>query len=83
MAQDINSDARMTRGLSLFETKGKKIRENEDGSSVPSQTGDLFTRFAYSKQNSYALVPISFRDRYRILQAYSRGKILGSFSDFS
>ena len=40
--EPINSDARMTRGLSLFETKGKKICENEDGSfSVPSQTSDL------------------------------------------
>ncbi len=36
-----NSDARMTRGLSLFENKGRKIRENEDGSfTVPSQTSN-------------------------------------------
>ena len=34
-----SSDARMTRGLAIFETKGRKIKENEDGSfSVPSQT---------------------------------------------
>ena len=36
---ETNSDARMTRGLAIFETKGHKIKENEDGSfSVPSQT---------------------------------------------
>lgn len=33
------SDARMTRGLVIFETKGKKISENPDGSfSVPSRS---------------------------------------------
>ena len=34
-----NSDARMTRGLALFENKGRKIKELENGSFVvPSQT---------------------------------------------
>ena len=43
-----NSDARMTRGLSLFENKGRKIKELEDGSFfVPSQTSTTFLmRFA-------------------------------------
>lgn len=38
------SDARMTRGLTIFETIGKKIAENPDGSfSVPSQSNPELT----------------------------------------
>ncbi len=58
------SDARMTRGLVIFEQKGKKIAENPDGSfSVPSQSNPELTYEVRLLGSKYACTCPDFEQR--------------------
>ena len=59
-----NSDARMTRGLSLFENKGRDIKELEDGSFfVPSQTSGTLSYEVRLLEDRYVCTCPDFEQR--------------------